>query len=78
MMVTGNAARMPALSLDSLFKPARTMTATIAAEMGGGSSGEHSLPMPCSALASFSFGSRSYQLVAAATIFKKQRRGGLR
>jgi len=33
MMVTGNAARIP-LSLDSLFKPVRTMTATIAAEMG--------------------------------------------
>lgn len=33
MMVTGNAARMP-LSLDSFFLPARTMTATIAAEMG--------------------------------------------
>ncbi len=33
MMVTGNAARMP-LTLDSLMRPARTMTATIAAEMG--------------------------------------------
>ena len=33
MMVTGNAARMP-LSLDALFWPVRTMTATIAAEMG--------------------------------------------
>ncbi len=33
MMVTGNAARMP-LSLDALFLPVRTMTATIAAEMG--------------------------------------------
>jgi phosphate transport system permease protein len=33
MMVTGNAARMP-LSVDSLFLPVRTMTATIAAEMG--------------------------------------------
>jgi phosphate transport system permease protein len=33
MMVTGNAARMP-LTLDSLFLPVRTMTATIAAEMG--------------------------------------------
>ena len=33
MMVTGNAARMP-LSIDSLFWPVRTMTATIAAEMG--------------------------------------------
>jgi len=33
MMVTGNAARMP-LTVDSLFRPVRTMTATIAAEMG--------------------------------------------
>ncbi len=33
MMVTGNAARMP-LTPDSLFRPVRTMTATIAAEMG--------------------------------------------
>ena len=33
MMVTGNAARMP-LGLDALMKPVRTMTATIAAEMG--------------------------------------------
>jgi phosphate transport system permease protein len=33
MMVTGNAARMP-LTLDSIFRPVRTMTATIAAEMG--------------------------------------------
>jgi phosphate transport system permease protein len=33
MMVTGNAARIPA-ELTALFLPARTMTATIAAEMG--------------------------------------------
>jgi phosphate transport system permease protein len=33
MMVTGNAGRMP-LTLDSFFLPVRTMTATIAAEMG--------------------------------------------
>ncbi len=33
MMVTGNAARLP-LTLDSFMRPARTMTATIAAEMG--------------------------------------------
>ena len=33
MMVTGNAARMP-LGLDAIFRPVRTMTATIAAEMG--------------------------------------------
>jgi phosphate transport system permease protein len=33
MMVTGNAARIPTSILD-IFKPVRTMTATIAAEMG--------------------------------------------
>ena len=33
MMVTGNAARIP-LTLDSFMRPVRTMTATIAAEMG--------------------------------------------
>lgn len=33
MMVTGNAARLPTI-LNSLFLPVRTMTATIAAEMG--------------------------------------------
>jgi len=33
MMVTGNAARMP-LTLNSFLMPVRTMTATIAAEMG--------------------------------------------
>lgn len=33
MMVTGNAARLPT-TLNSLFLPVRTMTATIAAEMG--------------------------------------------
>jgi len=33
MMVTGNAARLPT-SLNALFLPVRTMTATIAAEMG--------------------------------------------
>jgi phosphate transport system permease protein len=33
MMITGNAARMP-LTLDSFMRPVRTMTATIAAEMG--------------------------------------------
>ena len=33
MMVTGNAARLPSSILD-IFKPVRTMTATIAAEMG--------------------------------------------
>lgn len=34
MMVTGNAANIPALEPGILFQPVRTMTATIAAEMG--------------------------------------------
>jgi phosphate transport system permease protein len=45
MMVTGNAAVMPA-GLDALFLPVRTMTATIASEMGevaNGSSHYHVL-----------------------------------
>jgi phosphate transport system permease protein len=34
MMVTGNAANIPQLGLSMFFEPVRTMTATIAAEMG--------------------------------------------
>ena len=77
MMVTGNAARMP-LSLDSLFRPIRTMTATIAAEMGEvaqGSTHYHAL---------FGIGILLFlltfviNLAAAQTMFKKRRRGGLR
>ncbi len=34
MMVTGNAANIPALATGMFFQPVRTMTATIAAEMG--------------------------------------------
>ncbi len=34
MMVTGNAANIPAFGADLFFQPVRTMTATIAAEMG--------------------------------------------
>jgi len=77
MMVTGNAARMP-LTLDSLLRPVRTMTATIAAEMGEvamGSTHYHAL---------FGIGILLFlvtfviNLAAATTIFKKRRRGGLR
>ncbi len=77
MMVTGNAARMP-LTLDSLFRPVRTMTATIAAEMGEVAQGSvhyHAL---------FGIGILLFvltfliNLFAAATIFKKRRKGGLR
>lgn len=77
MMVTGNAARIP-LSLDSLFKPVRTMTATIAAEMGEVAQGS----VHYSAL--FGIGILLFvitfliNLAGARAIFEKRRRGGLR
>ena len=77
MMVTGNAARMP-LSLDSIFRPARTMTATIAAEMGEvaqGSMHYHALFGIGIILFVLTF---IINLAAASSVFKKQRRGGLR
>jgi len=77
MMVTGNAARLP-LSLDSLFRPVRTMTATIAAEMGEvaqGSTHYHTLFAVGIMLFVLTF---AINLAAASTVFKKRRRGGLR
>jgi phosphate transport system permease protein len=77
MMVTGNAARMP-LSLDSLFRPARTMTATIAAEMGEvaqGSTHYHVLFGIGIILFVITF---VINLAAASVIFTKRRQGGLR
>jgi phosphate transport system permease protein len=77
MMVTGNAARMP-LTLDSLFRPVRTMTATIAAEMGevaAGSTHYHALFGVGIMLFAITF---LINLAAASAIFQKRRRGGLR
>jgi len=77
MMVTGNAARLP-LSLDSFFRPVRTMTATIAAEMGEvaqSSTHYHALFGIGILLFMLTF---LINLAAATTIFKKRRRGGLR
>jgi len=77
MLVTGNAARLP-LSLDSLFRPVRTMTATVAAEMGEvaqGSTHYHALFGIGIILFLLTF---LINLAAASTIFKKRRRGGLR
>ncbi len=77
MMVTGNAARMP-VTLDSFFRPARTMTATIAAEMGEvaqGSTHYHALFGIGILLFLITFG---INLTAASAIFQKRRRGGLR
>jgi phosphate transport system permease protein len=77
MMVTGNAARMP-LSLDAIFRPVRTMTATIAAEMGEvaqGSTHYHALFGIGIVLFLLTF---AINLAAASAIFQKRRRGGLR
>jgi phosphate transport system permease protein len=77
MMVTGNAARMP-LTLDSLFRPIRTMTATIAAEMGEvaqGSTHYHVLFAIGIILFLLTF---TINLVAASAMLQKRRRGGLR
>jgi phosphate transport system permease protein len=77
MLVTGNAARMP-VTLDSLFRPVRTMTATIAAEMGevaNGSTHYHALFGIGILLFLVTF---SINLAAATTILQKRRRGGLR
>ena len=77
MMVTGNAARLPT-TLDSLFRPVRTTTATIAAEMGEvaqGSTHYHVLFGLGIVLFLLTF---IINLTAASTIFKKRRRGGLR
>ncbi|MGV8073730.1 MAG: phosphate ABC transporter permease subunit PstC [Syntrophobacteraceae bacterium] len=77
MMVTGNAASMP-LSLDSIFRPARTLTATIAAEMGEvaqGSSHYHALFGIAVILFLLTF---LINLAAATAIFKKRHKGGLR
>jgi phosphate transport system permease protein len=77
LMVTGNAARIP-LTLDSIFRPVRTMTATVAAEMGEvaqGSTHYHTLFAVGIILFILTF---AINLAAARAIFEKQRRGGLR
>ena len=77
MMVTGNAARMP-LSAGSLFMPVRTMTATVAAEMGevaNGSVHYHALFGIGIILFILTF---IINILAASAIFKKRHKGGLR
>ena len=77
MMVTGNAARMP-LTADSLFRPVRTMTATIAAEMGEVASGSvhyHALFGIGLVLFVLTF---LINLAVASMMFQRVSRGGLR
>lgn len=77
MMVTGNAARMPT-TLDSLFRPVRTMTATVAAEMGEVARGSvHYRALFAIGIALFVV-TFLINLTAARAIFTKRRRGGLR
>ncbi|MEK6575077.1 MAG: phosphate ABC transporter permease subunit PstC, partial [Chloroflexota bacterium] len=73
MMVTGNAARMPT-SLNALFLPVRTMTATIAAEMGevaNGSTHYHVLFTIGIVLFLISF---VVNLTASAVVFRQKKR----
>jgi phosphate transport system permease protein len=73
MMVTGNAARLP-ITLNSLFLPVRTMTATIAAEMGevaNGSTHYHVLFTIGIVLFLISF---AVNLAASAVVFQQRRR----
>jgi phosphate transport system permease protein len=77
MMVTGNAARLP-LEFNALFRPVRTMTATIAAEMGEVARGSvhfHALFAIGIVLFILTF---VINLAAARSIFARRRRGGLR
>ena len=77
MMVTGNAARMP-VDLAALFRPVRTMTAPIAAEMGEvaqGSEHYHALFGIGVILFALTF---LINLGAASALFQRTRRGGLR
>ena len=73
MMVTGNAARLPT-TLGSLFLPVRTMTATIAAEMGevaNGSTHYHVLFTIGIVLFLISF---AVNLTASAVVFQQRKR----
>lgn len=73
MMVTGNAARLPT-GLGALFLPVRTMTATIAAEMGevaNGSVHYHVLFMIGIALFVIAF---VINLTASAVVFQQKKR----
>jgi len=77
MMVTGNAARMP-VDLAALLRPVRTMTATIAAEMGEvarGSVHYHALFGIGIVLFILTF---LINLTVARAIFRRRRKGGLR
>jgi phosphate transport system permease protein len=73
MMVTGNAARMPT-NLGALFLPVRTLTATIAAEMGevaNGSTHYHVLFVIGLVLFVLSL---VFNLAAGAVVFRQRRR----
>lgn len=77
MMVTGNAARLP-LELDAVLRPVRTMTATIAAEMGEvaqGSTHYHVLFGAGIVLFVLTF---LINLAAASALFQRRQGRGLR
>jgi len=73
MMVTGNAAVFPT-GLGALFKPVRTMTATIAAEMGEVASGStHYHVLFFIGIVLFLI-SLTVNLIAASVVFRQRKR----
>ncbi len=77
LLVTGNAARMPS-TWDSLFRPIRTMTATVATEMGEVARGStHYRVLFAVGIVLFIL-TFILNLSAARGLFQKRRRGGLR
>jgi len=77
LLVTGNAGRMP-LTWDSLFRPIRTMTATVATEMGEVARGStHYSVLFAVGIILFVL-TFVLNLSAARGLFQKRRRGGLR
>jgi phosphate transport system permease protein len=75
MMVTGNAARMP-LTLNSFLMPVRTMTATIAAEMGEVAQGSTHYHVLFGVGLVLFLVTLAINLVAAWTIFRQGKRFG--
>ncbi len=77
LLVTGNAARMPS-TWDSLFRPIRTRTATVATEMGEVARGStHYRVLFAVGIVLFIL-TFILNLSAARGLFQKRRRGGLR
>lgn len=77
LLVTGNAARLP-VTWDSLLRPVRTMTATVATEMGEVARGSTHYQVLFAVGILLFILTFLLNLSAARGLFQKRRRGGLR